>query len=470
MAEYITEDFLLGNEPARRLYHEFAENEPIADYHCHFPPAELAENLSYDNIARMWLTGDHYKWRAMRALGEPERVITGDAGDREKFDAWARTVPFLPGNPMYHWTHMELKKPFGIADRLFGPDTADAVWEETRAQLGPGGIRVWDLLDRHRVRTICTTDDPADSLAHHEALAKSACPARVLPTLRPDKLAAAGDPPAWNGYMDKFAAAAGTAIATLDDFLAALDNRHLFFHEHGCRASDHALAVPYAAAGDRAAAEKAFKALRAGGAADPAGVEHFQAALLEEMARLDARRGWVMQLHLGAMRNLNRGLFKRLGPGAGGDAIADGDFARPLARFLGRVNGEDEGLPKIVLFTLNPAYNESLAAMAGCFQGDAVRGKVQFGSAWWFNDHKDGMTRQIQAAANLGVLAAFIGMLTDARGFLCFSRHEYFRRILCGLLGGQMASGELPADYPLVGRIVKDVSYRNACRYFGFAE
>jgi glucuronate isomerase len=470
MGTYISEDFLLNSAPASRLYHEYAENEPIIDYHSHFPPAEIAKNLSYDNIAQMWLTGDHYKWRAIRALGEPERVITGDSADREKYDAWARTVPFLPGNAMYHWTHMELKKPFGIADRLFGPDTADAIWNETREKLGPTGIRVWDILGQYKVRTIATTDDPADSLAYHEELARSKCPATIRPTLRPDKLAAADNPSAWNQYMDKFAESAGMRIDNLDDFLAALDRRHLFFHEHGCRASDHALVSPYVAEGDRGIAEKAFKVTRGGTKADPCAIEHFQVVLLSEMARLNARRGWVMQLHLGAIRNLNQRLLKLIGPGAGGDTITDGDFARPLARFLGRLNGEDEGLPRTVLFTLNPAYNELLAAMAGCFQGEAVWGKVQFGSAWWFNDQKDGMTRQIQAVANLGLLATFIGMLTDARGFLCFSRHEYFRRILCDILGGQMASGELPMDFGLIGRIVLDICYNNARRYFGFEE
>lgn len=466
MTPFVNDDFLLSTDFARELYHGWARDLPIVDYHCHLPVAEIAEDHRFATITEIWLKGDHYKWRAMRTNGVPERFCTGDASDREKFEAFARTVPATLRNPLYHWTHMELKRPFGI-DLLLDPRTSQEVWERTNARLAEPGFTTQGLLRQFRVATVCTTDDPVDDLAHHAALSRREDPDTVvLPTFRPDRAGAIEDPTSWNAWVDRLEAASGRAVVSWTTFLEALEQRHSAFHAAGCRASDHGLAQVEADEWDAAGLGAAFADLRAGRSLSADGARRFRSALLHELALMDHSRGWVQQYHLGALRNNNTRMRRLLGPDTGFDSIGDFPQADSLARFLDRLD-ESDRLARTVLYNLNPRDNELFATMIGNFQDGTVPGKLQYGSAWWFLDQRDGMERQIGALSNMGLLSRFIGMVTDSRSFLSYSRHEYFRRLLCELLGSDVARGLLPGDVPLLGRLVEDVSFFNAAGWLG---
>ncbi len=461
-------DFLLQNEAARELYHRHAAPMPILDYHCHLPPGDVADDRRFENLTKIWLDGDHYKWRAMRANGVAERYCTGDASDWEKFEQWAATVPMTLRNPLYHWTHLELNRPFGIADRLLGPDTARDIWDACNARLAEPGFSARGIMRQMDVRLVCTTDDPTDDLAAHRRIAADAAfPVRVLPTFRPDAALQTDDPAAWNAWVDRLAAAAGVEVRDWDTLLEALDRRHAAFHAAGGRLSDHGLMTPPADDFTGRQVAAAFDSLRGGRAIDPAAAGAFASALMDAFGRMDAQRDWTMQLHLGPLRNVNTRRFQALGRDTGFDTIGDFEIARPLARFLDRLEA-DGRLPRTILYNLNPRDSAVLAAMTGNFQDGVTPGKIQYGSAWWFLDTKDGMEAQLDLLSNLGLLSRFVGMLTDSRSFLSYTRHEYFRRILCNRLGAEMEAGLLPNDPDWIGGLVRDLSYRNAARYFGF--
>ena len=468
MTPFLSDDFLLHTETARQLYHFHAAPQPIIDYHCHLPPDQIAENRQFENLTQIWLAGDHYKWRAMRANGVPERFITGDASDWEKFAHWAATVPYTVRNPLYHWTHLELRRYFGITD-LLNPASARRIWEQANALLQTPEYRVQGLLRRMNVRVVCTTDDPADALEHHRALAGQNVGTRVLPTFRPDK-AMSPEAPDYPAYLDRLGAAAGVGITTYADLLAALRQRHDFFAAQGGRLSDHGLPHLYAADYTEAAVAAIFSKARAGQPLSALEIEQFKSALLVFLGELNWEKGWTQQFHVGALRNNNARALRQLGPDTGWDSIGDFGQAQALARFLDRLDSQDK-LTKTILYNLNPADNDVFAAMIGNFQDGSVAGKMQYGSGWWFLDQKDGMEKQLNALSNLGLLSRFVGMLTDSRSFLSFPRHEYFRRILCNLLGRDVENGELPAaELPWLGQLVERISYGNAREYFGFEE
>jgi glucuronate isomerase len=467
MSRLIHENFLLQSDEAIRLYHEFAANRPIVDYHTHLPPEEVAADRRWENLAQVWLGGDHYKWRQMRTNGVAERFCTGDATDREKFDAFARVVPYLLRNPLYHWCHLELARYFGIDDLLLSAETAEEVWERSGAILR-GGLSARSLIERSRVAVVCTSDDPIDSLEHHAAVAADASfSARMLPTWRPGRLLAVDDAGAWNRYVDALGAAADVEIAGFGDLVRALTVRRDFFHAAGCRLSDHALAGGLFAPAPAHEVRSVFGRLRSGVALSGREREALLTAILLELGRLYREKGWTMQLRVGALRDNNRAMFAELGPDTGYDSIGDPSYAEPLARFLDALARENE-LPKTILYNANPRDTEMLASLLGCFEDGTVPGKMQLGAAWWFLDQKSGIERQLEAVSQLGSLRRFVGMVADSRSFLSFSRHEYFRRILCNVLGADMATGLLPRDFALVGALVEDVCFRNAERYFGF--
>ena len=467
MKPFIHEDFLLETETARELYHRVAEDLPIIDYHCHLPPDLMAADHRFRSIAEIWLEGDHYKWRAMRANGVPERLCTGDAPDWEKFEAWARTVPDTLGNPLYHWTHMELQRPFGI-DLVLSPSTARAVFERANERLQEEGFTAMGLLKQFRVAVVCSTDDPTDSLEPHARLAQRRDPdTQVFPTWRPDKAVLVEDVPAWTAWLGKLEKVAGADIATWDTLLAALEKRHAFFHERGCRASDHGLETIDAEPFTDEIASALFERLRGGQSLEVAEAAVFRTALLHRLALLDHARGWVQQYHVGAMRNNSTRMRKRLGPDTGFDSIGDFEQARALARFLDRLDETDQ-LARTILYNLNPADNALMATMIGNFQDGSVPGKMQWGSAWWFLDQLDGMEAQMRVLASMGLLSRFVGMITDSRSFLSFPRHDYFRRLLCQMLGDDVRRGRLPEDVPALGRLVANVCFYNARDYFGF--
>lgn len=463
---FMDENFLLTNPTAVRLYHDYAKDMPIIDYHCHLSPKEIYENKTYRNLTEVWLYGDHYKWRAMRANGVEERLVTGDADDYEKFLAYARTVPMTIGNPLYHWSHLELRRFFGVDD-LINEKNAPSIWERVNAQLQGPGFGARDFITKSKVEVICTTDDPADSLEYHVKLREDkSFGVKVLPSFRPDKALELNRPGfvEWIGRLEQ---AAGVRIENYDDLLAALEARVKFFHEVGCRVSDHALdEVPYAEA-TRAEAAAIFAKARKGERVSAEEEQKYKTHTLLFLGRLYAERGWVMQYHINAMRNNNTRMFARLGPDTGYDSINDSLIAKPLARLLDALD-RDDALPKTILYTLNPAQNHILGTMIGNFQGGGVPGKIQFGSAWWFNDTKEGMIAQMKTLAEVGLLSRFVGMLTDSRSFLSYTRHEYFRRILCNLIGEWVENGEFPADMELLGTIVKNICYGNAKAYFPF--
>ncbi len=464
---FIHDDFLLGTKQARELYHRYAEDEPIFDYHCHLPTELIARNHPFADLAELWLGGDHYKWRAMRANGVPERFVTGDATPREKFQAWAETVPHTLRNPLYHWTHLELKAYFGITELVDGK-SAEKIWQKANAKLPK--LRVHDLINGSNVAVVCTTDDPADSLEHHEAIRANPgkLKARVYPAFRPDKALAVTNPPAFNAWVDRLAGAAGVAagIKSFDDLLGALKKRHDDFHAIGCRVSDHGLESALAESCTHAQAKTVFDAARKGRAASCEEAVRYGSYLMLEFGKWDAARGWTKQLHLGALRNNNTRLLTNLGPDTGFDSIGDWPQAAALSRYLNALDATDQ-LPRTIIYNVNPAHNYVFGTMIGNFQDGSIPGKVQFGSGWWFLDQKEGMEWQINALSNLGLLSRFVGMITDSRSFVSYPRHEYFRRTLCNLLGTDMARGEIPNDPKLVGAMVKNICFANARGYFG---
>jgi glucuronate isomerase len=460
---FIHDDFLLHSRTARELYHGFAAGEPIFDYHCHLPPAQIAANHGFGDLYEMWLAGDHYKWRAMRTNGVAERFCTGNASPREKFQAWCETVPHTLRNPLYHWSHLEMKRYFGI-DLSIGPATADAIWDLAAGRLNR--LRVHDILAANRVAAICTIDDPADPLDAHRAIRQSKLQTRVYPTYRPDRALALHDVAAYNDWVDRLGQTVGTDIRSFDDLLAALKSRHDDFHAAGCRLSDHGLESALSEPCTITQASDVFTLLRSGRNVTPAAAALYGSFLMREFGRWDAHRDWTKQLHLGAMRNNNTRRFRQIGPDTGFDSIGDFPQVRALARYLDTLDMTGE-LPKVVLYNLNPADNYAFATMLGNFQDGSIPGKLQFGSGWWFLDQKEGMEWQLNALSNLGLLSRFVGMLTDSRSFLSYTRHEYFRRVLCNLLGAEMERGEIPADLKLVGTMVRNICFGNARDYFG---
>lgn len=466
MKTFITDHFLLQTETARELYHVYASQEPILDYHCHLPPADVADNKQFANLYEIWLAGDHYKWRAMRANGVEEKYCTGDASDYEKFLAWARTVPHTLRNPLYHWTHLELKRFFGI-EELLDEESAPRVWEQANEQLAEPEMSVHGILGSNRVKALCTTDDPVDSLEHHKRVREGGrLSTRIYPTFRPDKALAIDQPQVFSAWVEKLEQASGVACGDFDGFLDALTKRHDFFHSLGGRLSDHGLERCSAEPCTRETAAAIFNISRRGEGVDILSLEKFRTFMMVFFGRLDAAKGWTKQLHLGALRNNNSRMFSRIGPDTGFDSISDIPQARTLSGFLDLLAETDE-LPKTILYNLNPADNYTFASMIGNFQDGRTPGKMQFGSGWWHLDQKEGMEWQLNALSNLGLLSRFIGMLTDSRSFLSYSRHEYFRRILCNLIARDVAEGTLPNDMKLLGNLVRDISYRNAENYFG---
>ena len=459
----ISDDFLLHGKTARHLYHTYAAPQPILDYHCHLPPKDVADNRRFANLFEIWLEGDHYKWRAMRANGVPERFCTGDAEPFEKFLAWARTVPRCLRNPLYHWTHLELRRYFGI-DELLNESNARSVWDRANEQLAGPHLSAHGILETFQVRAVCTTDDPADPLDHHLAIRQSALATRVYPTFRPDRALQVDDPGAFGSWVDRLGRTANVDVGTFSGFVAALAKRHQDFHDLGGRLSDHGLAHCYAAPCTEREAAAIFDRARTGRAASPAEHEQFASHMMLIFGRLDAEKGWTKQLHLGARRNVNSRMLRSLGRDTGYDSIGDYPQVEALATYLDRL--EQEGaLPKTILYNNNPVDNYTLATMIGNFQDGSVPGRMQFGSGWWYLDQKDGIERQIDALSNVGLLAHFVGMLTDSRSFMSYPRHEYFRRVLCNMLGREIDLGELPDDEGLVGAMVRDICFHNAERY-----
>ncbi len=466
MKPFMDDDFLLQTETAQRLYHEYAEAMPIFDYHCHISPQEIAEDRRFKNLAEIWLHGDHYKWRAMRTNGVDEKYCTGNASDWEKFQKWAETAPYTMRNPLYHWTHLELRKPFGINTNL-NPASARQIWDTCNGLLQTKDFSCRGIIRKANVKVICTTDDPIDTLEYHRSIKASGFETKVIPAWRPDKAMAIEDPKAFNAYVGQLEAASGVSIASYDQFMAAIEKRHLFFHENGCRLSDHGLETIFAANYTTAEIKAIFDLIRLGQMPSVDEVLKFKSAMLYEFAVMDHSRNWTQQYHLGAMRNNNTRMFELVGADKGFDSIGDYPIATSMSKFLNRLE-YDKKLTRTILYNLNPGDNEMMATMIGNFQDGSEPGKIQWGSGWWFLDQKDGMISQMNALSSLGLLSRFVGMLTDSRSFLSYSRHEYFRRILCNLIGNDVENGELPADIEFLGQMVEDISYNNAERYFRF--
>ena len=466
MKPFLSDDFLLETETAKTLYHDYAESMPIFDYHCHLPVEEIAENKNFENLTQIWLYGDHYKWRAMRAYGIDERLITGEASDFDKFAAWSETVPKTIRNPLYHWTHMELKNPFGITDTLLNPNTAKDIYERCTELLQTDDFSTRGILQQMNVKAVCTTDDPTSDLSYHRKIeTDESFSIPVVPTFRPDKAMAVETPDVFNQWVDTLEAVSDVSISNYNLFVEALKKRHDAFHTAGCRSADHGQEQPYAEPFTDSEIASIFDSVRSGKSLSVKEVRKFKSAMLLEVSRMHAEKGWVQQFHFGALRNAGTRLLKTLGPDTGFDSTGDFEMARPLAKFLDTLDNEGR-LAKTVLFNLNPSDNDLLASMAGNFQDGTVSGKMQFGTAWWFNDQKEGMERQINTLSNIGLLSLFIGMTTDSRSFLSFPRHAYFRRILCNLFGTEIERGELPNELDLIGKTIQDICYHNARRYF----
>ncbi len=466
MKQFISNDFLLHSKTAEILYHEYAKDLPIIDYHNHLPPEEIASDKNFENLTKIWLDGDHYKWRAMRANGVDEKYITGDAGDFEKFKKWAETVPYTLRNPLYHWTHMELQEPFGI-HALLNKETAEIVYNDCSEKLRTKPFSVHNLLRKANVEILCTTDDPIDSLEHHKKIKESDFEIKVLPTFRPDKAMVIEDVEIFNEYVTALSKISDVDISNYGDFCEALKKRHDFFHEMGCRLSDHGLDWIYAEDYNEQEIATIFLKAKLKKSLTTIEVSKFKSAMLVFLATLDSEKNWVQQFHLGALRNNNSSMMKKIGADGGYDSIGDIEQAKPLSKFLNKLE-ENGKLAKTILYNLNPKDSEVFAAMVGNFNNEAVIGKMQYGAAWWFLDQKDGMEKQMNVLSNFGLLSRFVGMLTDSRSFLSYSRHEYFRRILCNLLGEDVERGELPKDIELLGKMVQDICYYNAKNYFNF--
>lgn len=466
MKQFLDDNFLLQTDAAQRLYFEYAQQQPIYDYHCHLPPKDIAENKNFRNLAEIWLAGDHYKWRVLRTAGIDEHFITGGASDYEKYQAWAKTVPLTLGNPVYHWTHLELRRPFGFKNIVFNNKTADHIWHEANQKLATPQFSTRGILAEMNVKAIGTTDDPIDSLQYHQQIAADATfKTAVRPSWRPDKvfkIELAG----FNDYIQQLGQVTDINIIRFDDLLTALTKRLDHFQRHGCQASDHGIEIlRYAAVPSEKTLDHILTKRLNNQTLSEQEIAEFSTAVLIWLGQQYHKRNWVMQLHLGALRNNNQRMFKLLGPDSGFDSIGDRPIAEPLSALLGQLDLTDQ-LPKTILYCLNPRDNEVLATLIGNFQGGGIAGKIQFGSGWWFNDQKDGMERQIMQLSQMGLLSLFVGMLTDSRSFLSFTRHEYFRRILCNMVGHWIENGEIPSDYSLVGNMISDICYNNAHRYF----
>ncbi|MEV4886189.1 glucuronate isomerase [Chitinophaga ginsengisegetis] len=464
--KFMDENFLLNSDAAERLYHDYAKDMPIIDYHCHLPPAQIAADTRFENITQAWLYGDHYKWRAMRTNGVPESYCTGNNTDWEKFEKWAATVPYTLRNPLHHWTHLELQRYFGISD-ILNPASAKQIYDSCNQLLQTPEYSVQNLLRSRNVSIICTTDDPADNLQYHRQLKQDGFEIPVVPAFRPDQAMNVDVPEAYNRYLEKLEQAANCSINTYDDLLQTLKSRHDVFAAHGCKVSDHGIEEIYADDFLEKDIRQIFLKIRGGQVLTYTENRQFKSALLLELALMDWKAGWVQQYHLGALRNNNSRMLRQLGPDTGWDSIGDFSQARALAKFLDKLDSQDK-LAKTIIYNLNPADNELMATMTGNFNDGSVAGKVQFGAAWWFLDQKDGMTRQMNALSNMGLISRFVGMLTDSRSFLSYPRHEYFRRLLCGLFGEEIERGEIPDDIEAVGKMIQDICYGNAKSYFGW--
>ena len=463
--QFLTEDFLLQTETARNLYHEHAEKMPVYDYHSHLPAYQIASDHCFENLTQAWLYGDHYKWRAMRTNGIEEKYITGNADDYEKFEKWAQTVPYCIRNPLYHWTALELKNIFGIKDKLLGPETAREIYETCSEMLRTPEFSVRNIMRKANVKLVCTTEGPLDSLEHHKKIRCDHFEIKVHTAFRPDKAMAVEDVTALNVFIDKLEEVCNMGITNFHLYIEAIRKRHAYFHENGCRLSDHGLDTAYAEDYTEKEIEKIFSRIMSGKELDLSQCLKFKSAMMVELALMDYESGWVQQLHLGALRNNSTRMFNTLGRDIGCDSMGDLEIARPLSKFFDRLDKGNK-LPKTILYNLNPKDNALCATMVGNFQDGSVPGKMQYGSAWWFLDQKDGMTEQMNVLSNMGLLSRFIGMLTDSRSFLSFPRHEYFRRILCNILGNDVETGLLGDDLDLLGKIVEDICFNNSKNYF----
>ena len=462
---FIDENFLLQSKTARKLYNDFAAPMLIYDYHSHLPVEQIASDHQFENLTQIWLNGDHYKWRAMRANGVAEKFITGTAGDYEKFEKWALTVPFCLGNPLYHWTHLELKKPFGINDKLLNPGTAKEIYETTSEMLKSKEFSVRNIIRKMNVKLICTTEGPLDTLEYHKKIQNDGFEIKVHTAWRPDQAMAAEDLQNLNDFINKLETTCDMEIKNFRSYIEALRNRHDYFHKHGCRLSDYGMESPYAEDYTESEIEKIFDKIINSRDINLVEFMKFKSAMMVELVLMDHESGWVQQLHIGALRNVNTRFFKTLGRDTGYDTIGDFEIARPLAKFLDRLDVNNQ-LPKTIIYNVNPRDNALFATMIGNFQDGSTPGKMQWGSAWWFLDQKDGMEKQIRTLSNMGLLSRFVGMLTDSRSFLSYPRHEYFRRILCNLLGGDVEAGLLPNDLNLIGKMIQDICFNNAKNYF----
>lgn len=467
MKAFMDKDFLLQTETAQELYHNHAAAMPIIDYHCHLDPKMVATDYKFRSITEMWLGGDHYKWRAMRTNGVDERYCTGDASDWEKFEKWAETVPYTMRNPLYHWTHLELRTAFGI-QKLLSPATAREIYDECNEKLKSPEFSARGMMRRYKVEVVCTTDDPTDTLEWHQQTSRDGFEIKMFPTWRPDKAMAVEDPAQFLGYVNKLSAASDMPITSYPDLIAALRNRHDFFAEQGCRLSDHGIEEFYADDYTETEIHTIFSKVFGGMHLTQEEIRKFKSAILVEFGMMDWEKGWTQQFHYGPIRNNNTRLFQKLGPDTGFDSIGEFNTAKPMSKFLDRLDTQNK-LAKTILYNINPSANEMVATMIGNFQDGTVPGKIQFGSGWWFLDQKDGMEKQMNALSALGLLSRFVGMLTDSRSFLSYPRHEYFRRTLCNLIGNDVENGELPAsELPFLGKMVEDICYNNAKEYFQF--
>jgi glucuronate isomerase len=464
--KFITDDFILQTKPAKELYHNFAKKMPIFDYHCHLDAREIAEDKVFKNLTEIWLYGDHYKWRAMRSNGVEEKYCTGNATDYEKFEAWANTVPYTLKNPLYHWTHLELARYFGIDDRLLDDKSAKYIYDKCNEIINSKDFSARNIMRKVNVRVICTTDDPVDSLEYHKKIKDDGFEIKVLPAFRPDYGMSVESVERFNNWVDKLQAISNIDIKDFNSYINAIKKRHDFFHENGCRVSDHGVETIYAEDYTDNEIISIFNKIRSKKELTEEEILKFKSAMLIEFGKMNHEKKWVQQLHYGVIRNNNTRLYNKLGINTGFDSIGDFEIAKPMAKFFDKLDVNNQ-LAKTIIYNINPRDNELVATMLGNFNDGSIAGKIQFGSGWWFLDQKDGMTKQINTLSNMGLLSRFVGMLTDSRSFLSYPRHEYFRRILCDILGNDVEKGEIPDDMDLVGKMVENISFNNAKDYFG---